>query len=229
MLAGLGRARKQDLSLVFQGIRERQNKCSGVRLLNTLFFRAFAVSIFIAGTPASAPQAQTIINIRNAGGTVCATFLNSVRGEQNTANESAFLQWAAAYSTAFSRERSLIDAFPIIDTKELVVMTALVCLEEDGARFEVALRTALLRLEPFWIRRSPEILTLNDPSGRSVEFFAEATRALQETLNEFGAGIPVDGQYGNQTGNAIKRLNEARGSTPWLTPDGEFLYQLTKP
>ncbi|MFC3311297.1 peptidoglycan-binding protein [Falsigemmobacter intermedius] len=180
-------------------------------------------------TPAMAQQSQTIINIRNAGGINCGQFLGAMRQENNPIDKTAFLQWAAAYTTAFSRERSLIDAFPIIDTRELVVMTGLLCLEDERVTFEVALRTALSRLEPFWVKGSPEILNLTDPSGRRVEFFAEATTAFQEALNLFGAEITVDGAYGNQTGNAVRRLNEARGSTPWLTPDGELLYQLTRP
>jgi hypothetical protein len=229
VLAGLGNLKRNVLSLFAKAFRESSPKCSRASLLNNFCWFAVAASCSILAMPAPAQQSQTIINIRNAGGISCSEFLASMRQGNNPIEQTAFLQWAAAYTTSFARDRSLIDAFPIIDTAELVVLTGLVCLESENAKFEVALRTALLRMEPFWIRRSPEILNLNDPSGRRVEFFAEATRAFQEALNRFGASIPADGNYGNQTGNAVRRLNEARGSAPWLTPDGELLYQLTRP
>lgn len=179
--------------------------------------------------PAFAQPSQAIVNVRNAGGFSCNQFLEVVRQENNPLEKTAFLQWTAAYTTAFSRENSLIDAFPIIDTAELLITTSLVCLENEVDSFESALRTALSRLEPFWIRDSPDIVSLIDPSGRSVEFFSEAIRYFQEELNLLGAQITVDGVYGDQTANAVRRLNEARGTTLWLTPDGEFLYQITRP
>lgn len=188
----------------------------------------FSNSIIFAA-PTTAQEEQTIINIRNAGGFQCSQFLGVMRQDNNPIEKTAFLQWTAAYTTAFSRSNALIDAFPIVDTAELLIMTGLACLENENVVFEVALRTVLSRLEPFWIRRSPEIINLTDPLGRNVEFFSEATEAFQEALNRFGAAITVDGAFGNQTGNAVRRLNEARGSTPWLTPDGELLYQLTRP
>lgn len=196
-------------------------------LLSVTFFVAFCIMPSL--TPAVAQQGQTIINVRNAGGFNCSQFLGVMRQQNNPLEKTAFLQWAAAYTTAFSRQHSLIDAFPVIDTAELLITTGLVCLENEAVTFEAALRNTLSRLEPFWIRNSPEIINLTDPAGRSVEFFAEATRAFQLALNRLGAEITVDGVYGNQTGNAVRRLNEARGTTPWLTPDGELLYQLTRP
>jgi len=202
--------------------------CSRALLLSMTFCVAL-FSFLFSPTPAVAQQSQTIINIRNAGGFTCGQFLGVMRQGNNPIEKTAFLQWAAAYTTAFSRDRQLIDAFPIIDTTELLVMIGLFCLEDETSTFEVALRNVLARLEPFWIRRSPEIINLEDPAGRRVEFFAEAISAFQESLNQFGAEVTVDGAYGNMTGNAVRRLNEARGTTPWLTPDGELLYQLTRP
>lgn len=191
-------------------------------------FGVVIFSVLACVQPAHAQQGPTIINVRNAGGFSCGQFLGVMRRQNNPIETTAFLQWAGAYTTAFSRQHGLIDAFPVIDTAELLIMTGLVCLENETVTFEAALRGTLSRLEPFWIRTSPEIINLNDPSGRRVEFFAEATRSFQEALNRFGAGIAVDGVYGNQTGNAVRRLNEARGATPWLTPDGEILYQITR-
>jgi peptidoglycan hydrolase-like protein with peptidoglycan-binding domain len=84
-------------------------------------------------------------------------------------------------------------------------------------------------LREYWIRVSPEVITLNDPGGRSVMLYQEAVIQFQRDLQRFGARITLDGDYGNQTGSAVRALNDARNSAPWLTPDGEFLYSLTRP
>lgn len=228
VLAGPGNKRRLQIPSIKKTIEGRVYRRSRAWLLSGTFC-ILALSIFQSLTPALAQQGQTIINVRNAGGFTCSQFLGVMRQQNNPIEKTAFLQWVGAYTTAFSRERVLIDAFPVIDTAELLIMTGLICLENETVPFEAAVRSTLSRLEPFWIRRSPEIINIADPSGRSVEFFAEATTAFQEALNRFGAEITVDGAYGNQTGNAVRKLNEARGSTPWLTPDGELLYQLTRP
>ncbi len=152
-----------------------------------------------------------------------------MNNQNNTIEKTAFLQWAGAYTVAYSRNNSLIDAFPIIDTLELLHMTSLVCLEDETVIFEVALRESLARLEPFWIRDSADIINLIDPSGRAVEFFIEAIAPFQEKLNLIGNQIPVDGIYGIKTSEAVRLVNESIGEKPWLTPDGRILYQLTKP
>ena len=188
----------------------------------TILILAFAQS-------AQSQQQPKPTNIRNAGSFSCSDFLPVVNSPGRELEKTAFLQWAAGYSAAAAKSNSLIDLFPIGDTWELIAMTAFVCQENQEVNFEAALRTALGRLRPYWIREDPAILTLNDPSGRVVQFYAEATAQLQRDLRHFGTGVTVDGVYGNQTGNAILRLNQNRGSTPYLTPDGEFLYQLTLP
>lgn len=185
----------------------------------------------LVGLAASELHAQNTkpVNVRNAGAFLCHQFQQVVRSEQRQLEKTAFLQWTAAYATAAARSNSLIDVFPIGDTWELLVMVNLVCGEDDTVTFESALLTAIGRLRPFWIRQVPKIIELNDPNGRIVQFYEEATLPLQQALNRFGAGINTDGAYGNQTANAIRTLNAQRGAVNWLTPDGEFLYLITRP
>lgn len=147
----------------------------------------------------------------------------------NQIEKTAFLQWTAAYATAAARSNSLIDIFPLADTSELVVMVSLICRESMSINYEAALRAALGRLQNYWIRESTDVVTLNDPGGRQVILFVEAIRQMQIDLNRLGSNIPVDQVYGNQTGNAVRQLNESRGAAPWLTPDGSLLYILTRP
>lgn len=169
------------------------------------------------------------VNVRNAGAFTCQEFQPVVRHEQRQLEKTAFLQWTAAYATAAARSNSLIDVFPIGDTWELLAMVSFICDEDNSVKFETALLEAIGRLRPFWVRNSPAVTTLNDPNGRSVQFYTEASTPLQTALNRVGAGIQVDGAFGNQTGNAIRALNQQRGAQPWLTPDGELLYLLTRP
>ncbi|TQM89906.1 peptidoglycan-binding domain-containing protein [Roseinatronobacter monicus] len=169
------------------------------------------------------------VNIRNAGAFTCQEFQPVVRHEQRQLEKTAFLQWTAAYATAAARSNSLIDVFPIGDTWELLAMVNFICDENNTVKFETALLEAIGRLRPFWVRNSPAVTTLEDPNGRSVQFYSEASTALQTALNRFGAGLQVDGAFGNQTANAIRAINQRRGAQPWLTPDGELLYLLTRP
>ena len=178
---------------------------------------------------AMAQNNEQIVNVRNAGAFVCEEVLPALSSPGREIEKTAFLQWTAAYATAASRSNSLIDVFPIANTSELVLMTSLVCSENLTATYETALRATIGRLRDYWIRQSPEIITINDPGGRSVLFYADAVQQLQQDLQGVGARVEVDGVYGNQTGNAIRQLNEARGSAPWLTPDGGLLYMLTRP
>jgi hypothetical protein len=193
------------------------------------FFSAVSIAIFMHSGFAIAQEAPPPVNVRNAGAFQCGEFLPVIREQGRQVEKTAFLNWTAAYSTAVARSNRLIDVFPIGDTWELLIMVSLVCTENDEVTFEAALRTTMLRLQPFWIRSSPEVLTLTDPGGRTVLYYAEATEPLQTSLNRYGNEINVDGAYGNQTGNTIRILNESRGTQSWMTPDGELLYELTRP
>jgi hypothetical protein len=176
--------------------------------------------------PATAPP---VVNVRNAGAFTCEEVLPALAAPGREIEKTAFLQWTAAYATAAARSNGLIDVFPLADTVELVRMTSMLCRESPSASYETALRTAIGRLRPYWVRQQPQFLTLNDPGGRTVGIYAEAVAQLQRDLVRMGARITVDGAYGNQTGSAVQALNRARGATPWMTPDGEVLYLLTRP
>lgn len=180
-------------------------------------------------SPAIAQDAEPIVNVRNAGAFTCEDVIPALTAPGRELEKTAFLQWTAAYATAAARSNSLIDVFPLANTNELVVMTSMVCRENLTASYETALRASIGRLQNYWVRESPEIITLNDPGGRTVVFYAEAVRQLQQDLQRVGVSLSVDGAYGNQTGNGIRRVNEARGVAPWLTPDGSLLYALTRP
>lgn len=192
-----------------------------------LFIILFITIIF--PLVASAQNAERPLNVRNAGSFECREFLPVIQQQGRQVEKTAFLNWAAAYATAAARSNGLIDVFPIGDSWEFLVMVSLICTENEAVNFETATRTALRRLQPYWSRSSAEVVTLNDPQGRTVQLYTEAVRPLQEALNRYGANISADGVYGNQTGNAIRRVNEARGGRVWMTPDGELLYQLTRP
>lgn len=176
-----------------------------------------------------AQETLNLTNVRNAGAFLCADFLPVTKQAGRQVEKTAFLNWAAAYSTAASRANGLVDMYPIGDTWELLKTTSLVCREDETQSFEKALQITLNRMRPFWVRKDSHVTTLTDPSGRTIQLYTTAVSVLQEHLNRYGAGISVDGAYGNQTGNAILRLNKARGAQAWMTPDGELLYQLTRP
>jgi hypothetical protein len=201
-------------------VKEHPQHILGVLLLYSV--------IFLSGS-ATAQDNLPTINVRNAGAFTCEEVLPALSSPGREIEKTAFLQWTAAYATAASRSNSLIDVFPLGNTYELVVMTSLICRENLTSTYETALRAAIGRLRNYWIRQSPEVMTLNDPGGRTVLFYAEAVQQLQQDLQGVGARLIVDGAYGNQTGNAIRELNEARGLAPWLTPDGALLYMLTRP
>jgi len=186
-------------------------------------------TLFMASQPTAAQDQQQIVNVRNAGAFTCEEVLPVLSSPGAQTEKTAFLQWTAAYATAASRSNSLIDVFPLGDTSELVLMTSLVCQEAPTVSFEAALRTTIGRLRNYWIRQSAHVVTLNDPGGRTVRIYEEAVTKLQRNLQNIGANISIDGAYGNQTGNAVRELNEARGLPPWLTPDGTLLYVLTRP
>jgi hypothetical protein len=188
--------------------------------------------ICFVGAPLNLATAQSneqIVNVRNAGSFTCEEVLPALTSPGREIEKTAFLQWTAAYATAASRSNGLIDVFPLASTSELVLMTSLVCRENLTVSYETALRATIGRLRDYWIRQSPEFITLNDPGGRTVLFYAEAIPQLQRDLQNIGTRISVDGAYGNQTGNAIRELNEARGLPLWLTPDGTLFYMLTVP
>ncbi len=192
-------------------------------------FFVFIFAIILLPSIAVSQNAEQPVNVRNAGAFKCQEYLPVIRQQGRTVEKTAFLNWAAAYATAAARSNSLIDLFPIGDSWELLVMVSLVCTENEEATFETAVRTATRRLQPYWVRTSPSYMTLNDPQGRTVLLYTESVLPLQEALNRYGADIAADGVYGNQTGNAIRRVNEARGARAWMTPDGELLYRLTRP
>lgn len=177
----------------------------------------------------TATKPEQVINIRNAGAFLCSDVLPALSEPGREIEKTAFLQWASAYATAAARSNGLIDVFPIGDTAELVRMTTLVCSENLAENFETALRTAIGRLRAYWIKTSADVLVLNDPNGRTVQFYAEAVPQLQRDLQRIGLGLVIDGTYGNQTGKAIGEINEAHGAKKWLTPDGRILYLLTLP
>lgn len=177
----------------------------------------------------SQEQGQNLTNLRNAGGFSCEEVVPVLTTSGRQLEKTAFLQWTAGYTTAAARSNSLVDIFPLADTWELVRMIALICNEAPDISYESATRTALGRLRPFWVHEQSEIIVLNDPGGRQVEMYQSVVAPLQERLSSLGFNITVDGQFGDQTGNIIRQLNEQRGSQPWLTPDGELLYLLTLP
>ena len=178
---------------------------------------------------ATAQRNEQTVNVRNAGAFTCEEVIPALSSRGREIEKTAFLQWTAAYATAASRFNGLIDVFPLASTNELVLMTSLVCRENLTVSYETALRATIGRLRDYWIRQSPEFITLNDPGGRTVLFYTEAVMQVQRDLQSIGSGITVDGVYGNQTGNAIRELNEARGLPLWLTPDGTLFYILTRP
>lgn len=192
-------------------------------------FFIFTLAIILLPSIAVSQSAEQRVNVRNAGAFDCGQFLPVIRQQGREVEKTAFLNWAAAYTTAAARSNSLIDIFPIGDSWELLIMVSLVCTENEEATFETAVRTAMRRLQPYWVRTSPRYLTLNDPQGRTIRFYTDSVLPLQEALNRYGADIAADGVYGQQTGNAIRRVNETRGARAWMTPDGELLYQLTRP
>lgn len=195
----------------------------------TMRFASIFFALILFPLAALSQVQEKPVNVRNAGSFECGRFLPVIRQQGREVEKTAFLNWAAAYATAAARANSLIDVFPIGDSWEFLIMVSLVCTENEEATFETALRTAMRRLQPYWVRTSPSFVVLNDPQGRTVKYYTEAVQALQKALNRYGADIAADGAYGNQTGNAIRRVNEARGTKAWMTPDGELLYQLTRP
>jgi hypothetical protein len=122
-------------------------------------------------------------NVRNAGAFLCSDFLPVVRQPGRQVEN----------TTAASRSNGMIDMFPIGDTWELLRTISLVCTEDETQIFEKALQVTLNRMRPFWVRQNSGVTSLSDPSGRTVQFYTEAVRALQEALNRFGANISVDG------------------------------------
>lgn len=202
---------------------------------NLRFFGYLGVYIFSLAFTALLPKptfSQDVdqpVNVRNAGAFMCGDALSTIQEPERQIEKTAFLNWAGAYATAAARSNSLIDTFPIGDTQEFLIMVSLVCTENEAATFETAVRTTLRRIQPFWVKESASFNELVDPQGRTVQYYKEAVQPLQEHLNRYGVGISVDGVYGHETGEAIKQLNESRGARAWMTPDGEFLYHLTRP
>lgn len=204
-----------------------------VRLLPRYALGALSALLLLTFSELSLAQEDTsasvpIVNVRNAGAFVCEDVLPALISPGREIEKTAFLQWTAAYATAAARSNGLIDVFPLGDTSELVLMVRLVCRENPAQTYETALRATIGRLRNYWVRQSPEVITLNDPSGHQALLYLEAIPQLQRDLQRFGASIPVDGTYGDQTGNAVRALNESRGATPWLTPSGDLLYILTR-
>lgn len=209
---------------VFKTVRVSWSFETTMRLSTNIFF-----VLFLLPTPAFSQNEDKLVNIRNAGSFKCAQLLPVISQPGRQVEKTAFLNWIAAYATAASRSNSLIDVFPLGDTWEFLIMVSLVCSENEEANFETAVRVSLRRLQAFWIKGSPNFLELNDPQGRTIQLYSEAVRPLQSALNRYGANIDVDGTYGNKTGNAILQLNKARNAKNWMTPDGELLYQITRP
>ncbi len=188
---------------------------------------AVSLGILLAGG-APAQQGEQVVNVRNVGAFSCDDFIVIVEAPDLQLEKTAFMQWTAAYATAAARSNSLIDVFPLGDTWELVRMTRLVCLESRSANYETALRMAIGRLRPFWITSQTDVLNLEDPEGREVQFYQEAVLPLQAALKKQGLALAADGVFGNQTGGAIQAVNRAQGRQRWSTPDGDLLYQLTQ-
>ena len=189
------------------------------------------LALVLASIPLSgiAQEIPTPTNVRNAGAFLCSEFLPVVQQQGRQVEKTAFLNWAAAYSTAASRSNGVIDMFPLGDSWELLRVVLFICLEDESQSFEQALRVTLNRMRPFWIRSDIQTVDLKDPKGRNILIYSEAILPLQKILNEYGAELTPDGAFGNRTGNAILRLNQARGASAWMTPDGELLYQITRP
>jgi len=179
-------------------------------------------------TAVLAQEQRNPLNVRNAGVSTCKQFLDTFSQPKLEITKTAFLQWIAGYSTAASRASNVVDVFPINDTMELISYVALVCRESPQATLETAAFQGLTRLRPFWVRESPNRLTLtwND---RKTEFYEAAVRPLQEELVQAGFEISVDGAYGNQTGNAVQSLSRQIGLQPTPFPTGALLYALTRP
>lgn len=189
---------------------------------------AMSFAILMTATQASS-QTNDLTNIRNAGAFKCSQIIPLLESAGRELEKTAFLQWTAGFSTAASKSNSLMDVFPLIDTWEMVKMTALVCKENLEQTYESALRSTIGRLRPFWISDDPRVLSITTPSGGKVEMFAAATQPLQTILSANGITISVDGVYGNQTGNALLQYGASKGVTPRQELNGEYLYLLTRP
>lgn len=224
--AGLGKISidaKQEWPTCVWAISSRKYQ-SMVKQLTSAILIAVALPTLAVSQDTTKPT-----NVRNAGSFLCSDFLPVVRQQGRQVEKTAFLNWAAAYSTAASRSNGVIDMYPLGDTWELLRTVSLICSEDEAQNFEKAVQTTLNRMRPFWVRSDSRTMSLVDPQGRTILLYAEAVRPLQEILNEYGAGLTPDGAFGNQTGSAILRLNQARGAQAWMTPDGELLYQITRP
>lgn len=195
-----------------------------VKTVKTLLF---AITLSLLPVLALA-QNETPLNVRNAGAASCANFAAAFSESGNALDKTAYMQWVAGYSAAAARSSGVVDIFPILDTLELVQMVIFVCNENQEWNLEFAVFQTVVRLRPFWVRESANVLTLNWEESQA-RFFEASVPALQEALNSLGANITVDGVYGNQTGAALTQLSTQSGLPPSPLPTGATLYLLTRP
>lgn len=191
--------------------------------------RSILISIFLFVVPISASgQEASPLNVRNAGAATCLDFTNTFSTPGNALDKTAYLQWIAGYSAAAARVNEIVDIFPILDTMELVQMVIFVCNEDTEVNLEYAVLQTAIRLRPFWVQGSANVLTLTWQDTQT-RFFEAAVPALQEALNAVGGNIVVDGAYGNQTGEAVASLAGQLGLPSTPLPTGAVIYLLTRP
>ena len=190
---------------------------------------ALLAAALAAPVPPGPARAQdSPLHVRNAGAVPCERIAAITGAPGNEVDKTAILHWMGGYATASASTRGVIDVFPLADTGELVQMAVLICGEAPGALLRVAAETAVLRLEPYWVRDSAETVRIDDGTGVTVMFRA-AVQPLQRALAARGAAVTVDGAYGPQTGAAIRQLSVQAGLPPVQRPSGVLLYLLTRP
>ena len=195
--------------------------------------RRLAAAVVAAALAAPVPQGparaqDNPLHVRNAGAVPCERIAAIAGAPGNEVDKTAVLHWLGGYATASAAARGVIDVFPLADSGEFVQMVVLICGEAPAALFRVAAETAILRLEPYWVRDRAETVRIDDGTGVTVMFRAAVT-PLQTALAARGARLTVDGAYGPQTGAAIRALAEQAGLPPVQRPTGILLYLLTRP
>lgn len=169
-----------------------------------------------------------LLNVRDAGAVTCAQFQAIYTEDGQEGQQVALLQWIAGYATAAARVNGVVDVFPLQDSVQLVQMVSLVCGENTEARLEEAVRVTVLRLQPFWVRGSGEVLTLTW-EGQQVLYFQASVLPLKQALAGLGASLSADGTYNNETGATLQQLARQYGLPEAPFPTGTILYVLTRP
>lgn len=189
-------------------------------------FLAFAFAFALPGAPAMAADADGSFAVKDIGLTRCTDFTDAVKAKDE-GQVARYVGWLGGFLTATNqRVPETFDLTPWQNSRTLTAYLVNHCGKNPDLRFSAAVVQLSAALHDDRLRKKTDLVPL-EHEGQTHYVYREALLRTQAALADLGMySGNLDGEFGEQTRNALKAYQAQKSLPDTGLPDQETLFRL---